>query len=138
MAGAQGLGLTRMDLPFLIGTMFTADRDRAQVLGVLAHLVNGWAFAGVYMAAFQAWDVAGWERGALVGLIHGAFVIVVVMPRMPAFHPRMASDHHGPEVTPMLEPPSFLGMNYGRRTPIVALAAHVLYGAVLGAFYRIV
>lgn len=138
MAGAQGLGLTRMDIPFLIGTMFTADRDRAQVLGILLHLVNGWIFAGVYMAAFQAWGAAGWERGALIGLVHGGFVLVVLMPRMPSFHPRMASDHHGPEVTPMLEPPAFLGLNYGRRTPIAALAAHVLYGAILGAFYGIV
>lgn len=137
MAGAQGLGLTRMDLPFLIGTMFTADRDRAQVVGVVAHLINGWVFAAVYLAAFEAWGAAGWERGALIGIVHGGFVVAVLMPRMPAFHPRMASDHHGPEVTPMLEPPSFLGMNYGGRTPVVAIAAHILYGAVLGAFYRL-
>lgn len=137
MSAAQGMGLTRMDIPFLLGTMFSADRDRAQVIGVLLHLMNGWIFAAVYMAAFEAWGAAGWWRGALIAVVHVAFVLAVLMPRMPSFHPRMAGDQHGPEVTPMLEPPSFLGLNYGRRTPIVAVTAHLLYGAVLGGFYTV-
>ena len=29
---AQSLGLTRIDIPFIIGTMFTPDRDRARAL----------------------------------------------------------------------------------------------------------
>jgi len=29
MAGSQGMRLTRMNLPYMLGTMFTADRDRA-------------------------------------------------------------------------------------------------------------
>lgn len=37
----------------------------------------------------------------------------------------------------MLEPPAFLGANYGARTSIVAIAAHILYGAVLGAFCQL-
>ena len=31
----------------------------------------------------------------------------------------------------------FLALNYGRRTPLVALLAHVIYGAILGAFYHL-
>ena len=29
----QSLGLTRIDIPFIIGTMFTPDRDPARVVG---------------------------------------------------------------------------------------------------------
>src|SRR5438105_5243564 len=42
---SQGLGLTRMNLPYLIGTLFTADREKAKVYGFFIHLVNGWAFS---------------------------------------------------------------------------------------------
>jgi hypothetical protein len=59
------------------------------------------------------------------------------MPLLPGLHPRMASEHRGPEPTRLLEPPGFLALHYGRRTPVVAVLAHVLYGIILGAFYRI-
>ena len=58
MAGSQGLGLSRMNLPYLLGTMFTPDRDRAKLVGVLAHFVNGWLFSLVYVAAFHAWGTS--------------------------------------------------------------------------------
>jgi hypothetical protein len=30
-----------------------------------------------------------------------------------------------------------MALHYGRRTPLVALVAHVVYGGILGAFYRL-
>jgi hypothetical protein len=36
----------------------------------------------------------------------------------------------------LLEPPSFMALNNGRRTPMTVIVAHLLYGAILGAFYR--
>jgi hypothetical protein len=33
-----------------------------------------------------------------------------------------------------LEPPGFMALNYGYATPVTTLAAHALYGAVLGGF----
>src|SRR5581483_1589907 len=47
-AGAQQLHLTRMSLPYLLGTAFTARRDRAKVIGFFAHLINGQLFALLY------------------------------------------------------------------------------------------
>jgi hypothetical protein len=35
---------------------------------------------------------------------------------------------------PLLEPPGFLMLNYGRRTPFVTLIAHIAYGAIVGGF----
>jgi uncharacterized membrane protein YagU involved in acid resistance len=137
MAGSQGLGLTRMNLPFMLGTMFTPDRDRAKLVGLGVHLVNGWLLALLYAAAFQSWGLATWWLGLAVGLAHGLFVIVVVMPMLPGLHPRMASEQRGPEPTRQLDPPGFLALNYGRRTPLSVLFAHLVYGTILGAFYRL-
>jgi hypothetical protein len=136
MSGAQGLGLSRMSIPFVLGTMITPNRDRAPLIGFLIHLVNGWPFAFLYAFAFESWHRAGWWLGAGIGLVHGLAVVVALLPLLPGLHPRMASEHRGPEPTRALEPPGFLGLNYGRRTPLIALLAHAAYGAILGAFYR--
>lgn len=137
MAGSQALGLTRMNLPFMLGTMATPDRDRAKVVGFGMHLANGWLFAGLYAAAFESWRRATWWLGAVIGLVHGLFVLVAAMPLLPGMHPRMASEQRGPTPTRQLEPPGFLALNYGKRTPIAVIVAHLVYGSILGAFYRL-
>ncbi len=137
MRAAQASGYTRMDLPLMLGTMLTPDRDRAKVEGFLVHMLNGWLFGAVYAAAFHAWRRSGILVGAVIGLVHGLFVLVSVLPLLPGTHPRMASDFTGPQPTTRLEPPGFLVLNYGRRTPAVTIVAHVLYGAILGSFYRL-
>ena len=135
LAGSQGLGLTRMNIPYLLGTVFTPDRDRAKLIGFLIHFVSGWIFALLYIAAFHALERANWWLGALMGLVHASFVLVVAMPLLPAMHPRMANEQQGPTVVRQLEPPGFLAMHYGVRTPISVVLAHVAFGAILGAFY---
>jgi hypothetical protein len=137
LAGSQGLRLTRMNIPFMLGTLFTADRDRAKLYGVLTHLMNGWLFSLLYVAAFQVAHHADAGFGAVIGLLHGVFVLTVMTPVLPGLHPRMASEQHGPSVTRVLEPPGFLALNYGIRTPISVLVAHVVYGALLGHFYLV-
>ncbi len=136
LAGSQALGLTRMNIPFMLGTMVTPDRDRAKLVGFGMHLVNGWLFASIYAAAFRSWRRATWWLGALVGLVHALFVLVVAMPLLPGLHPRMASEQRGPTPTRQLEPPGFLALNYGARTPLSVILAHLAYGAILGAFSR--
>ena len=137
MSAAQGLGLSRMSLPLILGTMLTPDRDRAPMLGFLVHLANGWMFAIVYALAFESWGRATWWLGAALGLLHGLAVLAVLMPLLPSLHPRMAAEDSGPDPTPQLEPPGFLALHYGRGTPLVTLLAHAVYGAVLGAFYTL-
>ena len=137
LSGSQALGLTRMNIPFLLGTMATPNRDRARLAGFGMHLVNGWLFAGLYAAAFRSWRRATWWLGALIGLVHALFVLGAGLPLLPALHPRMASEQQGPTPTRQLEPPGFLALNYGRRTPISVILAHLAYGGILGAFYRL-
>src|SRR6185436_9665154 len=68
---ANELGITRVDLPFLLGTAVTADRARAKALRYLLHLVAEELFAITYYAIFVAIDASGWPLGALFGLLHG-------------------------------------------------------------------
>jgi len=131
----QSLGLTRIDIPFIVGTMFTPGRDKAKILGVLTHILNGWIFAIVYALFFENLHAATWWFGALMGVVQGIFVITVLLPVLPGVHPRMVSEMRRPEPTRLLEPPGFLATNYGRNTPLVMLVAHGVYGAILGAFY---
>ena len=83
LAGSQALGLTRMNIPFMLGTMVTPDRDRAKVIGFGMHLINGWLFATIYAAAFRSWQRANWWLGALIGLVHALFVLTVAMSMLP-------------------------------------------------------
>jgi len=136
LAGSQGLGLTRMNIPYMLGTLFTPDRDRAKIYGVAVHLLNGWMFSLVYVLAFTVTSLPTAWFGAAVGLVHGTFVVTVGLPVLPGLHPRMASEVHGPTVVRQLEPPGFLARNYGAGTPISVLLAHVVFGLVLGAGYR--
>ena len=136
-AAAQGLGLTRMNLPYVLGTMVTPDRDKARLYGFVVHLITGWIFSLVYVLIFQALGAAGWWRGAVIGALHGLFVLVVVMSLLPGLHPRMASEQHGPAAQRMLEPPGFLALNYGVQTPLSVLLSHAVFGAILGAFYHL-
>jgi hypothetical protein len=133
LTGAQGLGITRMSLPYLLGAMFTPDRDRAKLVGILVHLVNGWVFSAVYYAAFTLAGRATIPLGAAIGLVHGVFVAAVGLPLLPAFHPRVARPHAGPTAERRLEPPGFLARNYGWSTGVVIVLSHVVFGAVLGA-----
>ena len=135
MAGSQGLGMTRMNIPYMLGTMFTPDRDRAKIVGVAAHIVNGLVFSLIYVAVFHLWGGATWWKGALVGIVHAGFVLVVGMSALPGMHPRMASERRGPTVVRQLEPPGFLGLHYGIQTPVSVMVAHIVFGVILGIFY---
>ena len=132
---AQELGWTRMDIPLLLGTVFTDDRDRATVIGVVVHFLNGLLFALGYYAIFSAVDQAGWLFGAALGVVHAALAGgVLVTLLLPAVHPRMGTPWSDAEETPLLEPPGFLLVNYGRRTALWTLIGHVAFGAIVGGF----
>jgi hypothetical protein len=135
---ANELGLTRIDLPFLLGTAITRDRARAKALGYLMHLAAGEVFALVYYAIFAALDISGVLLGALLGLLHGVVsATALVNILLPVVHPRMGTPLSAADSSPLLEPPGFLLRNYGRGTPIATLLAHIAYGAIVGGFTSI-
>ena len=132
MISAQLAGQTRLDLPLLLGTMVSEDPDRARVVGFFIHLAVGEGFALGYAAAFALLDRATWWLGGLLGLLHVAVALTVLVPLLAGVHPRIASERAGPASTAALEPPGLAGLNYGARTPLVAIVAHLAYGIALG------
>jgi hypothetical protein len=132
MIAAQLDGLSRLDLPLILGTVLTPDPDRARVAGFLIHLVVGQVFALAYAAGFALLGQATWWLGGLFGILHGAIALMALLPTLAGIHPRMASNRAGPGSTAVLEPPGLLGLNYGPQTPLVAMTAHLAYGIALG------
>jgi hypothetical protein len=130
---ASEMALTRMDLPLLLGTVFSDDRRKARAIGYVAHLVLGILFALAYAAFFQIVGRNTWWMGALLGAVHAVFTAtVVVNVLLPIVHPRMATTETAANETTLIEPPGFLMLNYGRSTFLVSLAAHIAYGTVIG------
>jgi uncharacterized membrane protein YagU involved in acid resistance len=135
LRAASELGLTRMDLPFLLGTAVTSDRARAKLIGYALHFVFGIVFALGYWAVFAATGVSGVWIGALLGLVHALFVgTALVSVILPVVHPRMGTGFDAAGDAPLLEPPGFMLVNYGRQTQLAMIVAHIAYGAIVGAF----
>jgi hypothetical protein len=135
LRGASELGLTRMDIPFLLGTALTSDRVRAKAFGYLLHFGFGLLFALGYYVVFVVIGHSGFLLGALFGLVHGAFAgTALVNILLPVVHPRMGTSFDAAGSAPLLEPPGFLLLNYGRQTPVATVVAHIAYGAIVGGF----
>jgi hypothetical protein len=135
LRAASELGLTRMDLPFLLGTAVTPDRARAKLIGYALHFVFGLVFALGYWAVFAATGVSGVWIGALLGLVHALFAgTALVSVVLPVVHPRMGTGFDAAGDAPLLEPPGFMLVNYGRQTQLAMIVAHIAYGAIVGAF----
>jgi hypothetical protein len=135
LRAASELGLTRMDIPFLLGTALTEDRVRAKAIGYALHFVFGLLFALAYYAIFVVIDRSGFLLGAGFGLVHALFAgTALVNILLPAVHPRMGSGFDAAGSSPVLEPPGFLLLNYGRQTALATVLAHLAYGAIVGGF----
>ena len=137
LSTSHGLGLTRMNLPYLLGTIITPDRDKARIYGFLGHFLNGWLFSFFYVYIFEARHMVNWWFGLLLGLAQALFILTVVMSLLPSLHPRMATEHKGPTSRRQLEPPGFMALNYGYQTPLSVFIAHAAFGAILGSLYQL-
>ena len=106
LRAANELNLTRMDLPFLLGTAFSSDRTRAKALGYILHFLAGLVFALIYYAIFLAIGRSGWWLGAIFGLVHGLFSgTALVNILLPLIHPRMGTPSTAAPSVALLEPP---------------------------------
>ncbi len=132
MIAAQLAGLTRLDLPLLLGTLISPDPDRARAAGFVIHLTMGQVFALGYAAVFALLGRATWWLGAILGLLHVTIALTALVPLLAGVNPRMASYRAGPSSTAVLEPPGLLGLNYGVQTPVATTVAHLGYGIALG------
>ena len=135
LAFGQAIGWSRMDLPLLLGTIYSEDRDRARAIGWGIHFVLGLLFSLVYAAIFAAVGHAGWLFGLALGAVLAAFA-GGPLPNLilPAIHPRMGRTWSDARDTPLLEPPGPMLVNYGIGTVVLATVLHLAYGAIVGGF----
>lgn len=135
---AAELGLSRMDLALLLGTVVSANRRKARAVGYVFHFLIGIVFAELYGGFFEIVGRSSWQMGALLGALHAIFTsTVLVSVLLPVVHPRMATPDTAANDITLIEPPGFLMLNYGRSTIAVSLIAHIVYGALVGLIVRI-
>ena len=132
---AHWTGLSRLSLPFLFGTFVVSSRRKAIVLGYILYLLGGWLFAFFYALLFASLGRSEWWVGILLGAVHGLFLVAVFLPTLPYIHPRLATEHDGPDDVRRIEPPGPLGLNYGRNTPLTTVLAQITFGLILALGY---
>lgn len=136
LEAAMAMGWTWMSMPNILGTVVTSNRRLAPFLGVCLHLGNGILFGLGYALVFESLGRASGWIGAALGVVH-TVAILIIMPFAAGIHPRMATEHEGPDARTALQPPGLFALNYGRRTPLFGLLAHLIYGAIIGSFYSL-
>lgn len=145
MGFAKAQGFTRMpSFELMTGSFVSSDPEQARRAGLLIHygLMGTLVFGTGYGAVFAMLDSSTWIDGLIVGLIHGFVVGMLIMPALPALHPRVEpalAGAGGPVVRARdgvwLKPPGVLGKDWGDGTPAGVVAGHVVYGIVAALVY---
>ena len=111
------MGMPKMDMMGMLGTMFTEDEGTARIVGGVIHFVMG-----VIFALFYAWfwsvgiGAATWVWGLVFGAVHGV-IAIIAMPMMLNVHPR---------------PPE---MELGPMTMAGMLMGHLVFGLLVALVY---
>ena len=131
--GGRAMGMTRMDLLKTLGTMLNpkAEGNTVYILGMMMHLMMGAAFglahAGLLHAFEPTSDGGALGLGLLIGLVHGAVVIMAMPMMLTMGHPLVKSGD--------MPAPGPLMTGFGKMTPMGMLMAHAVFGLVTGIIY---
>jgi hypothetical protein len=122
----RGLGLP-LSIEIILGTLTgLAPGPTAFGVGLVIHLAMGGLFGLLYGFLFErVWDHGGAPTGMLLAVIHAA-LIGILIGMTPQFHPLI------PERLP--DPGPFFA-NLGPIGVVTFFAAHLVYGAIVGAGY---
>ena len=82
LVASQELRFTRVNLPYLLGTMFTPDRSRAKLVGAFVHLLNGYVFSLLYINPMPNLDPVATEIRSYRMLTERLFYVMMRMPPM--------------------------------------------------------
>lgn len=123
------MGMTRMDLLDLLGSMFVdPGTSTSKRLGLMMHLMNGallaiaWAYGAALLNLPANWITAmGWS--VVLWLL-----ALMMMSTMGSVHPAIKNGTQ--------EDPGPAATNYGKKTPLGSLIGHLIYGLVLGLLYQ--
>src|SRR3989304_8894140 len=96
MSMAPRMGMPKMDIIGMLGTMFTASEGAARVLGTPAHFMMGVIFAIIYSLL---WSLGigspTWLWGLIFSAVHGV-VVMGMLPGAGEVHPRPPPIQSGP------------------------------------------
>ncbi len=121
---APMMGMPKMDIATMLGTMILASPGPAFWVGMMIHFMMGTVlFPAIYGFALQP-SSNGTGRGVAFGLVLWAAANLMVMPMMGVIHPMVKSG--------MMPAPGFLMLNLGIMAPVGSLIGHLVYGALLG------
>jgi len=114
---APAMGMPKMDIIGMLGTMFTANQGAARVMGTVAHFMMGAVFAIIY-ALLWSLGIGSptWLWGLIFGAVHGV-VTMMMIPMMMKMHPR---------------PPQ---MDSGVMMMVGMLMGHMVFGLVVALTY---
>jgi hypothetical protein len=143
MRMGASMGMTRMDMAEMLGSMLRRDSEGARRIGTPIHFVNGLVFGLVYGVVWWALGpepASAWWIGLVFGAVH-AVVAMVMMPVMSAMHPRVRAGAaavqpgEGPAGEVVLPPFGFGGTGFGSMTPVGILMGHLVFGLVWGLVF---
>ena len=126
MALGPRMGMPKMDMPGMLGAMFSKESNRT--LGMIIHLMMGAIFAIIYAAL---WNAGIGSVGILWGLIFGVahwLVVGLVMGAMPMMH---AGIQAGTIDTPGI----YMTASAGMAGFVGGLMGHIVYGIVTALIY---
>ncbi len=126
MQMAPRMGLPKMDIVGLLGSMFGAPGNRA--LGLLLHGMMGIVFALIYAALWAAgWGAPTWLYGLVFGAIHW-LIVGAIMAGMPMLHAGIRSGQ-------VPAPGAYMTRLGGAQAFMGGLMGHLLYGLVVAWLY---
>jgi len=126
MAMAPKMGMPKMDIVGMLGSMFTADGSRT--LGMVMHLMMGAVFAIVYSLL---WNVGigavSWLWGLVFGAVHWLVtgMMMVIIPMM----------HAGIKSGKVEAPGAFMMKDGGIMAFMGGLVGHMVFGVVVVLVY---
>jgi hypothetical protein len=132
---ARALGVVRLDLPMLLGSLAARPVWPARMVGLVPHLLASvWIFPSAYRAGFQlARTSPGIRSGLILAVPHWA-ASVAGMWLLGLVNPRTAGSGASPDLERrgrLLAPGAF-GQRYGPLAPPAIVVGHLVYGAVVG------
>lgn len=115
---APMLGMPKMDIIGMLGTMFTPNTGTATIVGIVAHFMMGAVFALIYALLWSLGiGTPNWLWGLIFGAVHGVLAMIT-MPMMTKMHPR---------------PPQ---MDSGPMMMIGLMMGHLVFGLVVALTYQ--
>lgn len=140
MVMGAAMGMSRMDMGLMLGSMFRRDEASAKSLGMVLHSMNGLAFGVLYAVVWWGLGIEtasyAWWVGLIFGAVHGT-IALTMMPVMSAMHPRVQAGAPavagGEEVA--LPPFGFGGRGFGSGTPMGIVMGHLVFGVVWGLVF---